>query len=58
MAILGEMVPENKLVFAWKIAKSGRASMNPSRLGAASWKPLKSMAAIVRVVLLSGGFSQ
>lgn len=57
-AIPGDMVPEKLLELAWKRARSGSPSMKPSRVGAASPKPLKSMEATVVAVRLSGGLSQ
>ena len=54
MAIWGEMVPPKLLEFAWKRA----ISMKPSRVEAASWKPLKSIEAKAVAELLSGGVSQ
>ena len=56
--MFGEIVPEKKFELAWKSARSGNWSRKPSRLGAVSWNPLKSIEARVVAVRLLGGLSQ
>lgn len=52
------IVPIELLEFAWKKAISGSLSIKPLRVGALSWKPLKSIELKAIVELLSGGLSQ